>query len=90
MTEPPKNERLAQGITDKVPREWLPPERARLYLRGFRDGASICAMREDHRGLVDYQRGYADGCKARQEHCAAFAAEVGYVPNILRTQGEEV
>jgi len=62
---------------------WTPAEAYQLYMRGFRDGASITAMK--HSGMEPYERGYKDGMLARHAACSKFATEVGYVPGILRT-----
>lgn len=62
-------------------------EKYMLYVRGFRDGAGVHAMRANHGGLEAYERGYADGIRARQEHVHRFCEELGYEPEILRTAG---
>jgi len=77
------NKRLAKGL-DGVSRPWMPRERYMLYSRGFRDGAGIKAMNAECSGLEDYDRGYADGCKARGAATTRFAKEIGYKPSILR------
>lgn len=78
------NKRLAKGI-DGIERPWTPHERYMLYCRGFRDGAGIKAMSDECKGLDDYDRGYADGCKARSGAAARFAKKIGYKPTVLRT-----
>lgn len=81
--------RLAQGLTDAAPRAWRPAELYQLYCRGFQDGAGRRAMRVERGADTEaYQRGYRDGQVAGRKAATAYAAEVGYEPTVLRTQGE--
>lgn len=73
--------RLAKGF-DGTEREWSPSERYQLFVRGFRDGAAVHAMR--HAGLGAYDRGYAAGQQARRMATSSYANEIGYEPTILR------
>jgi hypothetical protein len=70
-----------------VEREWTPHEQYQLYASGFRDGAGSRAMDKDREGLGAYDRGYADGKKARGAALKKYAKEIGYKPTILRLQG---
>lgn len=67
-----------------VERDWTAAECFKLYRDGWTDGAAIHAMRKTHVGLGPYERGYADGRKARNDACEAEAKRVGYEPTILR------
>ena len=85
MTE--ENKRLAQTRMPDgtlVDRPWTVAERYMLYARGFRDGASTHAIKENLLGLGAYDRGYSDGKAATSSAVAAYAKEIGYVPSILR------
>lgn len=75
--------RLSDGTF--VERDWSAGERYQLYMRGFRDGAAIKAMRDDHIGLGAYDRGYGDGRHALHVALDAYGKEVGHVPSVLRT-----
>lgn len=66
----------------KEPKEWSRREQYMLYSRGFMDGAGCRAYR--HEGIEVYNRGYAEGQKARGEAVSAFCEEIGYKPTILR------
>ncbi len=68
-----------------VEREWSAHERYQLYMRGFRDGAGIKSMRDDHIGLGAYDRGYGDGRDALHTDLDAYGKEVGHEPSVLRT-----
>ena len=76
--------RLAQGLTDSEPREWSAGEKYQLYIRGFKDGASARAVRDDHEGHPSYDRGYEEGRSAANAAISTYAKEIGYTPNILR------
>lgn len=66
-----------------VERDWTARERYMLYVRGFRDGASVRAMRFP--GLGAYDLGYADGRAARHAAVEAYAKQIGYEPTVLRS-----
>lgn len=59
------------------------------WCRGWRDGAGMRPMREDHATHptlgATYNEAYASGRKAAQDMAAAAAARFGYTPSILRT-----
>lgn len=76
--------RLSRDI-DGVEHEWSPRERYMLFVRGFRDGCAVKAMRRDCVGLGAYDRGYAEGRASANVAVAAYAAEIGYEPTVLRT-----
>ncbi len=71
-----------------IERDWNARERYQLYVRGFRDGAAVKAMRDDHIGLGAYDRGYGDGRRALVLAAATYAEEVEYEPSILRAAAE--
>ncbi|MDA4133395.1 MAG: hypothetical protein OK454_09785 [Thaumarchaeota archaeon] len=75
--------RKAKGLDGKE-REWRPNERHWLYMRGFKDGAGVRAIRPDHRDISDYMAGYKAGYLARVKAATAHAKKVGYKPTILR------
>lgn len=74
--------RLSRSF-DGTKREWSSNEKYQLFVRGFRDGAAIHAMR--HPGLGAYELGYAEGQQARGRAVDAYAKKIGHVPTILRT-----
>lgn len=78
-----KNKRLARG-PGGVERPWNERERYMLYSQGFRDGAACRSMDLKKKGLGAYDRGYEEGRDAHGKAVAAYAAEIGYVPTILR------
>ena len=65
-------------------KELCPREKYMIYARGWRDGGACTAMR--HPDIPEYCQGYEDGSKARNEAITAYCKEIGYEPQILRTQ----
>jgi hypothetical protein len=74
--------RLAQTAGSKEGRPWSQREKYMLYAQGFGDGAKFSAMK--HPGFAAYERGYADGRRARSEAVDKFCREIGHKPSVLR------
>lgn len=78
----PAQTRLPDGTVAE--REWSPRERYMLFGDGFRAGASMRAFDPKKSGLGAYDRGYAEGQRARGDALTDYAKEIGYEPTILR------
>jgi len=79
-----------------VEREWKPRERFHLFRAGLNHGLAGRKKDETREGMVDYDRGYAEGEELRErvtflqrEKLVAFMGEVGYQPSLLRQEAEE-
>lgn len=75
-------------ITAPLPgsdRSWALRESYMLYSSGFRDGASVKAMRPNRKGALPYDQGYVDGQKAYQSAVGSYCKDIGFTPSILRT-----
>jgi len=78
-----KKYRLAKGADGKE-RPWQVNELYQLYMRGWRDGAGLKPMREDHMDCPEYNEAYAEGGRARQRVSNKAVKRLGYKPGILR------
>lgn len=68
--------------------------RALSYRAGWLHGAASRRMdsrftAHDNAGIrEEYQRGYDDGCVARQQAIAEAYERLGYVPSVMRSAGD--
>ncbi len=76
-------------LAETDPRPFTGFEHSLSFYRGFRDGSGAGAIDSTLKDFEAYKLGYRQGREASSRARHAFNRRVGYVPSILRTQGDE-